>query len=293
LRIISEELWTAAHARLGASRETYLARTDGERHGRPVASRPSPYLLSGLSRCAACGGGLIVRSRASSAGRLFVYWCGHSHQRGATVCSNTLLASMAVADRAVLDTIEADILAPEVIARTLEKAAALMAEPAQDRAARHRALADRLAKLTAEVARFTEAIGAGGGDLASILKALRERDDERQRVEAELDALLGAADVATLDVRRIRRALAATLDDWRAVLGRQTTEAREAPRVLLADRIAFTPAVAGGRYTLEGRVVVGRLITGMTEAAYKTVGGPNGIRTRVYVATLSSRSALH
>ena len=163
LRIVGENLWAAAHARLGASRETYLARTHGERHGRPFASRRSPYLLPGLASCRACGGGLIVRSRASSAGRRFVYACNYHHARGESVCTNHLLAPMDATDRAVLDTLEAEILDPVVVGRTLEKAAAFMTEPAQDRADRHRILVDRLAILSAEVSRLTDAIAAGAG----------------------------------------------------------------------------------------------------------------------------------
>ena len=111
---------------------------------------------------------------------------------------------------------------------------------------------------------------------------MREREDERARLEAELDALMGAAGLVALDTRRMRQTLAATLKDWRGVLTRQTAEAREALRVLLDDRIVFMPDVAGGRYTFEGRVVLGRLINGTIEAGtFNSGGGPNGIRTRV------------
>ena len=284
LRIVSEQLWDAAHRRLRASRETYLARTHGLAHGRPTAARVSRYLLPGLASCATCAGGLIVRSRATSAGRRFAYGCHYHHARGASVCGNRLLAPMEAADRAVLDTLEAEILDPRVVVRTLEKAAALMAGPARDRDARHRALVDRLGILTAEVARFTTAVGAGGGDLRPLLKALREREDERERVEAELAALDGAVEVASFDARRLRRTLATTLEDWRGVLMRQTPHAREALQVLLDGRIVFTPDVdeRESRYVFEGRVVVGRLISGAVEAGtFNSGGGPNGIRTRV------------
>ena len=40
---------------------------------------------------------------------------------------------------------------------------------------------------------------------------------------------------------------------------------------LLANRIAFTPAAAA---MFDGRVVVGRPISGMTEATYKSNGWP-------------------
>ena len=282
LRIVSDPLWDAAHERLSASRATYLARTAGAVHGRPVASRRSKYVLPGLAACSVCGGGLIVRSRASADDRRYVYGCHYHHARGTSVCANHLLAPMAVTDRAVIEALETEILDVRVVARTIEKAAALMAEPTRDREARHRALVDRLGVVTAEVARFTTAVGAGGGDLMPLLKALREREEERERVEAELSSLAGAADVAALDTRRMRRTLAASLNDWRGILERQADHAREALRVLLEGRIAFTPDASAGRYSFEGRVVVGRLISGAIEAGtFNSGGGPNGVRTRV------------
>src|SRR5207245_7184017 len=43
LRIVADAAWEAAHARLAASRETYLAITGGQPFGRPVNGIPSSY----------------------------------------------------------------------------------------------------------------------------------------------------------------------------------------------------------------------------------------------------------
>jgi DNA invertase Pin-like site-specific DNA recombinase len=61
LRIVSDDLWHAAQARLSERRDKY---TGGDR-----SFRASPYLLSGFARCALCGGGF-----ASHVGRTASNW---------------------------------------------------------------------------------------------------------------------------------------------------------------------------------------------------------------------------
>jgi site-specific DNA recombinase len=56
LRIVPEELWQAAHARIAAARSSMnLYRGHGS---------ISRYLLPGLARCAWCNGGMLVRTDA-------------------------------------------------------------------------------------------------------------------------------------------------------------------------------------------------------------------------------------
>ena len=50
LRLISDDLWRAAQARLDATRAVYLARNNGRADGKPEAGLESKYLLSGFLR---------------------------------------------------------------------------------------------------------------------------------------------------------------------------------------------------------------------------------------------------
>ncbi|MGH2393601.1 MAG: recombinase family protein, partial [Candidatus Limnocylindria bacterium] len=58
LRIVPEDLWRAAHARLERTRRVYTGhRTpSGALHGSPEAGLISRHLLSGHLRCGVCGG---------------------------------------------------------------------------------------------------------------------------------------------------------------------------------------------------------------------------------------------
>jgi hypothetical protein len=49
LRIVSDDLWRTAHARLNESRTTYLRGTKGRLGGRPASGVESKYLLPGLA----------------------------------------------------------------------------------------------------------------------------------------------------------------------------------------------------------------------------------------------------
>ena len=63
--------------------------TDGRLLGRPsVEDFESPYLLSGLARCAPCGAALVGLKRAHGRGRRPLYGCAYHHKRGAAVCAN-------------------------------------------------------------------------------------------------------------------------------------------------------------------------------------------------------------
>src|SRR6266852_3375815 len=100
--IVSEDLWNAAHARLGVSRAAYVRATKGAINGRPPTGTESKYLLTGMACCAPCGGGLYVRSRSHGSYRVPFYGCGTYHNSGTPFCTNNLEVPMASADGAVL-----------------------------------------------------------------------------------------------------------------------------------------------------------------------------------------------
>lgn len=111
LRIVSDELWTAAQ-QARELREGRFSR--GER-----GERPSPYLLSGFARCAVCGGGFASHSRTHGSHRVLFYACTTHWKRGATVCTNGLVGRMDAIDAEVLATLQDDVLRPAVVERTI------------------------------------------------------------------------------------------------------------------------------------------------------------------------------
>ena len=188
LRIVPEALWNVAHARLATFRAAYLRSTNGQLHGRPSAGVESKYLLTGLATCAVCGGGMIVKSRDYGSRRKFAYTCAYHHQRGRSVCENGLEVPMVATDHEVLSTIETRVLHPAVVDATIRKVLDALRPSADTRDARREALTKSLAKLDDELARLAAAI-AHGGDLGSLLQALKAREATRDQHRAELASL--------------------------------------------------------------------------------------------------------
>src|SRR5262249_48231066 len=116
LRIVSETLWKSAHARLEATRQTYLRATVGRLHGRPCDGRASKYLLTGLAKCGLCGGTLEVRSRSHGTGRQrtrkHFYACSSYYRRSKVVCPNKLEVPLDATDAEVIAAVQAEVLSP-------------------------------------------------------------------------------------------------------------------------------------------------------------------------------------
>lgn len=94
------------------------------------------------------------------------------------------------------------------------------------RESQHEALTRALTKLDDELARLAGAI-AQGGDLGSLLQALKAREAKRDELRAELSALGQAATLTTFDLRRFERDVRTRLTDWQGLLHRQTPQARQ------------------------------------------------------------------
>lgn len=255
LRIVSDDLWAAAHDRLRSARNIYLRDTAGKLYGKPCNGTESKYLLTGMATCAVCRGGLTVRRSAGQGKvRVLTYACLVHHTRGPQVCSNNLAMPVAVADRAVLTLIESVVLRPEVIVAAVEEAVARL-RPADEATERQRLHAE-LARAEKELDHLTTAI-ATGGQVATLVAAVRERERQRDHLRQELTALDQLAQVARLDLAQLKQALEAKLAEWRGLLTRHVQAARQILRKVLDGRLVFTPYKDdGGYYTFEG---VGRL----------------------------------
>ncbi len=114
LAIIDQPTWQAAQARLGATRsQTQQRRQDNPRAGPGRAPR---HLLSGLLRCQACGGPLVVVDR-------YRYGCSTHKDRGQAACPSRLRIPKASADAALLSQVKTNLLS-EAAFKDFERAAA-------------------------------------------------------------------------------------------------------------------------------------------------------------------------
>ena len=264
LRIISEDLWTRVHERMEQTKAVYLRGTKGQLWGRPATGVESKYLLSGLARCETCGGSMYVKSRSHGKKRAYFYGCTSFHLRGTSVCTNSLEVPMPRSDEAVLGAIRGDVMNPDVIAATLRKALARLKPAGEAAQSRRQELERQLATVTRELERFTGAL-AVGGDLQTLVQAIRDKEAQRDALTTQIASLTGAERAAKVDWRTVEQQLRAKLDEWRQLLGRHVPQARQVLKKLLLGPIVFTPHREASEryYSFRASVNLGKLLAGI------------------------------
>ncbi len=261
LQIIDDALWREAHARLKNVRALYLRATDGRVYGKPAAGYESRYLLCGFTTCAHCGSSVYVRSHANGRqARKCYYSCSGFYLRGHEVCIERLRLPIEEADRAILATIERDVLNPAVVAKAIEKAVDQLQSDRKDPELRRDVLTKELHGLETELARFTQAIAAGGS-VPTIVSAIQEREARRVKVQAEL-ALLDGKPVEQFSASQIEQELTTYLKDWTGLAARHPLQTRQVLRKLLPSRIKLSRE-ADGTFRFSGTAALGRVLTGL------------------------------
>ena len=102
-----------------------------------------------------------VRQRRLETEKVPVYACATYHRKGTTVCNNRVEVRMADVDLAVLETLEEDVMHPEVVSRALRLAVDAIRPSADQLVARRHTLTAERAKLQQELDRLADAIAAG------------------------------------------------------------------------------------------------------------------------------------
>jgi site-specific DNA recombinase len=216
LRLVPEDLWRAAHRRLEAARQIYA-------FGGRMADRPDQekYLLSGIAKCATCGGSLVAFTRdykrAGERGRF--YGCNFNHKRGAKICRNRVLIRQDKLDQVVLDAI-ADVLDERILERAVEKALQRLRRQPDRAKDRRAAIKAELPLLEARMRTVVDEI-ARGYATDTLRAELHDAEQRKKALVAELEAMTGRRqDAASLDVERLRRELRRHVAEIRELLGR-------------------------------------------------------------------------
>ena len=274
LRIVSEDAWTRAHARLADARTHYLRSTTGRLWGRPPRETDSKYLLPGFTCCGVCGGGMFVYSRRQGRRRVFFYACTAHHKRGPSVCANALKVPMATANAAILTAIEHDVLRPEVVDAALARAVEALLPKAEVLDREWTDATTALATIEGQIQRLTAAISASGHSPA-LLETLQEKETRRATLEQTLATLDRRRQITDLDVPRLRRDLTDRLEDWQGLLTRHVPQARQILRKLLPHPLVLTPRVTGKKtqYEFRGQASLGNVLAGVMDENGRSTRG--------------------
>jgi site-specific DNA recombinase len=253
LRIVSEAQWNAAHARLTASRQTFLKSTKGLSWGRPPSAVYSKYLLTGLLRCGCCGGSMTIRSGKHGRVQRQFYMCGTYRDRGSAICANSLRLPLEATDEATLSKFAAYLLNPSIIQGAIKDALVELRPSNSALANRRTELLADLRRVVDEQANLASAI-AVTGKVEALAEALQDRERQRARLRGELDTLERVERLATVNSSEMEVRIQKRLADWREFLHRQVPLARQAVLELLDGRIDCTPLAGERQYSLRGRV---------------------------------------
>jgi site-specific DNA recombinase len=276
LRIVSDSAWEAAHKRLAGTRNTFRPRP-GQSPAR--LDLTSPYLLSGLGRCALCGGSVIAMSRHHGRRRGFFYGCAYNSKRGPTVCGNNLHMPQEVLEDAVIGSVAASFEDSQVAA-AIDRALELLEERREAAREGRSTQAEALKIVRAEEARLIDAVKQGQ-ELNALVAALHKAQERRRTLKSQL-AMLSSTTIDRLpDPERLRAALMKRAADVRRVLTRREPDVRRVLQAVVTDRLEFAPFndrdMRG--YQFSGTGSYGEELLGDT--CPTSSGGPNGIRTRV------------
>ena len=226
LQIVSDALWTAVQDRRGSF------------EGKPShqARRPK-HLLSGLGQCGVCGAGYIRRDRD--------YW-GCSRHRDGGGCSNNRTIKDATYQAKVLQWLQTELLAPDLVAHYVREYHKHHARRLGEARKQKSQFERRQAEAQRKIDRLVSIISEGGGEFAEIREALAKAKSERDEAVkqlAQIDApsIIGLHPGIADDYRR-------QIDELAATLAADHADQEAAPRVrALIDHIILTPKVGKAR----------------------------------------------
>ncbi len=175
LRVIDENLWARAQAlQESRSRETRPDIGGGPdwRHRRPK------HLLSGLIKCAACGGGMTLLSRV-------YYGCAASRNKG--TCANRLTMRLDRLEEAVLRGLQSHLLTPELTATFVREYTAEVNRLRSEAEAIHSGSRQRLDVVSRQIVNIVDTVADGRSNPA-LLDRLSILEAEKSSLERELTA---------------------------------------------------------------------------------------------------------
>ncbi len=182
LRVIDDERWEAAHARLAVVRTTYTRDVDGEPKGRSVPGRQNAYLFSGLLECDRCSASMVIVGGSSSR----YYRCGSNFKRG--VCDSCHSVKESVVRMRLLEAIRGALLSSEGIEFVRREVVERLGAAALDHGAELLRRRDRLAKTENKIRELVSFI-ADGNHSTYVVQSLNDLETQARDEKAAIVAL--------------------------------------------------------------------------------------------------------
>jgi hypothetical protein len=162
----------------------------------------------------------------------------------------------------VLTSFREDLLDPVVLDRAFLKLRARLAATGAKATDRPATLQSELQRIEVGLGRLTQAL-ADGGDIPSLLEAIREREAQRRAVLTEMEVARAAPTAAQPDAETALRELRRRVRHWQFLLTEETSQARQMLRTLMKTRIVVTPNLEDHSAVFEARGNYDELFSGL------------------------------
>ena len=211
------------------------------------------------------------------------YACLDSKRRGTAICINRVALRQDLLDRAILGAI-ADALDPAVLTPAVEKALARLAKRQLTHIEHRGQVETELAQVQQRLDRLLDALADGSLPADEIKTRLSTEKVRKTALSVEMEKLGRLAKVASVNIDEIAQKLRSRVNDVAGVLGRQTVQARQMLRKILAGKIELEPVGSGRQrgYKFRGNLSLEKLIEGDAMNNTSDYGGPNGTRSNLH-----------
>ena len=267
LRIISDDLWSAVQAMLGAGQSQ-----------RPEQARRPKHLLSGLALCGVCGGSWTIRGPNR-------WGCSRNHEGGKDACGNNRTISTRIMETRILSGLQRQMFDPALVEIYVEEYRQNYSRRAKELGRESARLKKQHQEAVDKVERLVLAVANGGEEFVEIRDVLAKARADRDALAEQLEQIEQLPVVALHPtIIADYRAQVTTLSAALAENPEARLEAMPKLRGLI-DRVIIAPASDSPKgVTIE---VTGRLssmlalATGkpVTIPMYGNVGAGEGIRT--------------
>ena len=236
LRIVTVDVWTSVQARLTKAKEK----------GRSAfRDHDSKYLLTGMARCAHCGGPMQIVGQDYYRKKGRFYGCSYYKNRGSSICKNSLLVEQEYLDQIVLKSLH-EALTEEMIKAAVEKALAKHRAGEGAKLDRRTSIERELSLIEAYEKNLVDAI-AKGQPMDPLLVKLKAEETRKSDLIRELEQLQKTDQVWSIDEARFKRELKARLADIRGLLERHVASARRLLQTLLENPLRCEAIQEGNR----------------------------------------------
>lgn len=231
-QIVDDDTWFAVQERFSARKQT------------PNAGRGAParYALTGLGKCAHCGGSILSTTPPAYGGgyeRKKMYACSRHHQRGKIVCPVTVQQPVSEVEAALVDYISRNVATEQLLDEVLTEIRDQIKAQMPKRDADVAALEAELRDVRAEQKRLAKAV-ALADDLPELVTELRQRNVRIQQIEARILTAKKTPDELAKLVKQIEISARTKLADLRAALTDES-DRRQLFLALFPDGLTFAP----------------------------------------------------